>query len=204
MTFPAEARAEKRPPNPVVGQVLNAVLMGSGFTYIGHWGWHLAWLSIGAALWLVATILGSLLSQAFLILPLLGWLAQFFHFGRVYRAQADRNFQPALDDGVKVALIVAHFALSFMFTGLLAAVLIPNLLGARQRADQAAERAVAMQVYTDVMARAADKGVQTGPCPDLPVARPAAPVDSCRVDATDPQAPTVDITFTSGRSVHLP
>lgn len=210
MTFPEDAvRAAPRPvspPNVALGYLLNVLLPGSGFSYIGRWGWHLGWYAILGALASVGVVLsvatGGLLG---LLLPLAGFVVMLVHFGRVYAEQDARRFQPPLELAVKIVLIAGHLFLGLMSTGVLAAVLIPNLLAARTRAVATGEQATARQVYTLAMVAQVDGKLQNGPCPldGLPESQ-RAQIEQCVVGIRGDNDVLVNIRFTNGRTVTLP
>ncbi|PTA67396.1 hypothetical protein [Deinococcus arcticus] len=205
-TRQAPAPAATRAPSAALGYLLNVLLPGAGFTLINRWGWHLGWFGIQVGLYLVASILsgatGTLLPLA---LPFVGFIAMLVHFGRVYAEQRARHFQPPLELAVKLVLILGHFFIGFVLVGILAAVLIPNLLAARTRAQQTGEMAVARAAQLQAVTAQLDQRVQDGPCPleGLPDAY-REQIASCTLTNSSGAVPSVSVTFHSGRTVSLP
>jgi type IV pilus assembly protein PilA len=151
-----------KPPNYAAGLLLNLFLPGSGFTYLGRWKPHLGWmLGLGlftvVLLMLMVAVAASPLSGAtwlLSLLPVLAYVWMLIQYHAAY-AQALARFNPAappaLSDGAKLGLILGHVALGFVgiaFIGILAAVLIPNLLGAQQRAYDTGSLSCAKSVQT--------------------------------------------------------
>lgn len=212
MTFPEDlqSRPEQspvKPPNYALGFLLNFFLPGAGFSYINRWGWHLGWLAIVFGVQIISLVLAAALGPATarstFLLPLLAWIAMLVHYHFTYQQGAARGFQPPLNDGVKVAFIVGQLVIGFFVTGLLAAVLLPNLLGARMRATKAAENAIARNIYTQVLAdQAEDKPLSTT-CPTVPPVGQTR-VTHCQVDISNPDDLKLEVTFESGHTVELP
>lgn len=190
-----------RPPNYWLGFLLTFFAPGAGFTYINQIGWHFGWLGIT----LLISVLGSLLGGG--VIGLLVTVGMLSHYRDSYVKAANEGWQVRkVKDGVKWALIVGHLLLSGLFVvGILAAVLIPNLLGARQRANDAAANAYAMSMYTTVMADGLDRKAKSGDClthySDLSV---PDNVVSCTIDASDQEAPRLTVTTRSGKTITRP
>lgn len=204
--FPADPPCTSRH-SFVGGLLLNLLLPGAGFTLAEAWVWHLVWAGATLLLWGPFLALAITVGTPGLLLPLLFTAGMLWHYTAVYRQQAARGFLPVLSPGVKVALCVGQFLLGFFLVGILAAVLIPNLLSARQKANAAAEQAVSRRIMLEATVQSLDGPLQSGPCTAelLALAKDsAAPIQSCTVDATDPEAPSVTVTFNSGRTVTLP
>ena len=127
-----------RRPNYALGLLLNIALPGSGFGYLGLWGWHLGWWLLIGLMWLATAVLVAVTRHVLaLLLPLLAYLGLLAQYHFTYQRLSPAGF-PALGDTAKLLLIAGHFVLNLVVSGLLAAVLIPNLLAARVRADDAA------------------------------------------------------------------
>ncbi|MFC3832196.1 MULTISPECIES: hypothetical protein [Deinococcus] len=132
MSARPDAARPAAPPNVIVGLILNLLLPGSGFTYIGRWHWHLRWIAIMAVLTVLGLVVSAMLGVAVpVLLPILGLVALVTHYGREYAAQRVVDFQPHVADGVKIALIVGHLVLNLVGLFLLASVLLPTLSGPR-------------------------------------------------------------------------
>lgn len=207
MTFP-EDRVQQaqpvKPPSYALGMLINILLVGSGFTYINRWPWHLGWLGILFVLNLLpALFLSTGTGMLLLLLPVAGWVAHLVHYHVSYRRAAQQGFLPPLQDGVKIALIVGHLALGFFMASVMSAVLLPNLLTARNRANEAAERAVAIRIMTQVMVDQTEGKTLTETCPTVENTMNLK-ITSCKVGLSDPENPTLDVTFESGNTVHLP
>lgn len=193
-----------KPPSYALGMLLNVLLVGAGFTYINRWPWHLGWIGLLFALSVVGSFLAfSVNSPALAILPALGWVAHLVHYHVTYRRAAQQGFLPPLQDGVKIALIVGHLLLSFFTVSFMSAVLIPNLLNARSRANAAAARAAAHNIYLQVMVDQTEGKTLTGTCPTVENSVDLK-ITSCKVGLSDPKNPTLDVTFEDGHTVHLP
>lgn len=196
--FPEDVarRTTLKRPSYALGVLLNLLVPGAGFTYIGVWPLHIAWFFLTPILLGVAFVLrvqGSPLSLA----ALLGTLALLlFTYHLTYRAQARVAFQPAVSTVVQVVLGVGHAVVGTVLVGILAAVLIPNLLAVRERA---LEQQVARQMQVAVLAG----GTPSRTCPPIRVTG-AQRITACRVDLADPRRPGVSVTFRSGRTVTLP
>lgn len=217
MTFPENVALRRpalpfKPPSATLGFVLNFFLPGSGFSYIGRWGWHLGWFGILIVLNILGVLgyVGSALlfgsnSSLILALPLTGFIAMHVHFSRVYARHDERNVWPTMEPTLKAALIGSHVILGFLLTGILAAVLIPNLLGARTRAVQVGEQATARNVYTMVIVQDLEKTLRSGPCDlgELPEDSRAT-ITACAVEVRDGEEPALNLTFDSGRQITLP
>ncbi|WP_189101285.1 hypothetical protein [Deinococcus knuensis] len=210
MTWPEDtlrstpAPKPRKAPSLAVGYLLNVLLPGAGFTYVGLVGWHVGWVGILIALNLLGSVLvGVTSSPVFGLLPFLGWVTQLVHFGRTYAARAERNFQPDLDSGMKIGLIAGHAVLNFLLVGVLTAVLIPNLLGARTRANDAGERAAAHSAYMAAVTAQLDGKLLDGPCPleDVPGNER---ITRCTVSNADTEEPQINVTFDSGHTLRLP
>ncbi|OLV15776.1 hypothetical protein [Deinococcus marmoris] len=211
MTFPEDAVLRRpaspaKAPSQALGFFLNFFLPGAGFSLIGRWGWHLGWFGILAALNVVVAIL-SLISSSplLLLLPLIGFIVMHVHFARIYDWHEERGVWPPLEPVLKAVLIAGHFFVGFILTGILAAVLIPNLLGARERAMQVGEQATARNVYARVMVQDVDETLRSGPCDlhELPESSRAT-LAACTVELRDGGEPALNLTFDSGRQISLP
>ena len=135
-----------RQPNYALGLLLNIALPGSGFGYLGLWGWHLAWLLMMGLMWLVTALLVAAIQNILvLLLPLLAYLSLLAHYHVTYQRLSPAGF-PAVSETSKLILIAGHFILNLAISGILAAVLIPNLLAARARAGDAAIRNCAVSI----------------------------------------------------------
>ena len=212
VTAPAPAGFPADPPRVsrhsfMGGLLLNLLLPGAGFTLAEAWVWHLVWAVGILPVWGLTVALGISLGSLALLLPLLVTAGMLWHYTHVYRQQAARGFQPMLSLGVKVALCVGQFLLGFFVVGILGAVLIPNLLGARRSAQAAAEQSSSRHIVTQVMVQSVDGTLESGPCSAEVLAAAGEfrdQVRSCTVDASDPEAPTVTVSFPSGRTITLP
>ena len=73
MTFPEDAAVRPTaPPNVLVGLILNLLLPGAGFTYIGAWAWHLRWIAIMVVLTVLGLVVSAMLGVAVpVLLPVL-------------------------------------------------------------------------------------------------------------------------------------
>lgn len=201
---PTAAPTPRKAPNLAIGYLLNVLLPGAGFTYIGLVGWHIGWVGILLALNLLgAFLVGLTTAPVFGVLPLMGFVALLVHFGHAYARRATQQFRPDLADGVKIGLIAGHAVLSVAMVGLLAAVLIPGLLGARERASAAGERAAAMSAYTMVIAAQSGGTLRDGPCPLEDVVG-SERIATCTVTDAATDDPQVTVTFTNGKTVQLP
>lgn len=210
MTFPedlarrAPAQAQARP-GYVLGLLLNTVLPGSGFTFIGRWGWHLGWVLVMYAVFSLSLVLAVSGLPVIFAVPLLGLVGLLLHYHFVYRQQVARDFQPPLQTPVKLILILGHAFLGVVLTGMLGAVLIPNLLGARTRALQAGEQAIARRVQLQATVAQLDGTLKTGVCPlETLSADERATVERCTVETTTANDLLLTVEFTSGRTVSLP
>ncbi|GGK97398.1 hypothetical protein [Deinococcus radiotolerans] len=201
---PAAAPTPRKAPNLAVGYLLNVLLPGAGFTYIGLVGWHVGWIAMLIVLNLLgAFLVGLTTSTMFAALPLVGFVVMLVQFGQAYTRRKAQNFRPDLEGGVKIGLIAGHFILNVFMVGLLAAVLIPNLLAARTRANGTGERAAAMSAYTMVIAAQSGGTLRDGPCPlENVVGRDR--IASCTVTSATTSSPQVAVTFGNGHVVQLP
>ncbi|WP_293911705.1 hypothetical protein [Deinococcus sp.] len=153
--FPPPPPLAQKPPGYAAGLLLNIFLPGSGFTYLGRWNWHLIWM-LGLAALSVAVVIAAAASGATLLLalPTVVYLGMLVHYHVMYgqiQAAWAAGAPPALSDGVKLGLILGHVALGFValaLTGVLAAILIPNLIGARQRAYDTGAQSCAKSIQT--------------------------------------------------------
>lgn len=200
MTFAPTAPAAVRPPSYAVGLLLSIFLPGAGLTYLGRWGWHLGWIGILLLLGVLGTVLSAVMGLGFNLLAFLGWIAQLVHYHRTYRAVTEGGVRSTFPDAGKVALIAGHALL--LVVPVFAAVLIPNLLSARQKATWAAEQSAARNLYTQVMMDQVD-GRLSATCPQATLPD-GVEVAGCAVDTSDPETPVLNVTFGSGRSVQLP
>jgi hypothetical protein len=126
------------PPNYAAGLLLSLLIPGSGLTYLGRWGWHLAWLlSIGALIF--AALIGSLLSWHYgWALVALAWLGSLIQYHLLFRQWPHG---PIISDGAKLGLITGHAVLHLFglgLTGLSAALIIPATLASNQNSYDAA------------------------------------------------------------------
>lgn len=203
MTFAQAVPAAVRPPNYAVGLLLSIFLPGAGLTYLGRWGWHLGWAGLMVVLNMLGLVAGAALGAGFLLLPILGWIAQLVQYHFTFRQVVRSPSSAAFPDAGKVALIVGHVVLGALVAlPLLAAVLIPNLLSARQKAMQVAEQSAARNLYTQVMVDQVD-GRLSATCPQVTLPD-WVEVAGCAVDTSDPETPVLNVTFGSGRRVRLP
>ena len=201
---PTTAPTPRKAPNLAVGYLLNVLLPGAGFTYIGLVGWHVGWVGILLVLNLTGAFLVGLTTvPVFGVLPLVGFVALLVHFGQAYARRAAQQFRPDLEAGVKIGLIAGHAVLNVAAVGLLAAVLMPGLLEARERASAAGERAAAMSAYTMVIAAQSGGTLRDGPCP-LENVNYRDRIATCTVSGAATTDPQVTVTFTDGRTVQLP
>lgn len=189
-----------RPPSYGVGMLLSVFLPGAGMTYLGRWGWHLGWIGILLLAGLLDGVLAAVTGLGFSLLAFLVWIAQLVHYHRSYAAQAEQGFPSTFPAGGKVALIAAHVLL--LVVPVFAAVLIPNLLSARQTATQAGEQSAARNLYTQVVMNQVD-GKLSATCPQVALPE-GVEVAGCAVDISDPEEPVLNVTFGSGRRVQLP
>lgn len=206
---PGSPSTPLRRPNYWLGFVLNFFFLGSGFTYINRIGWHFGWIGIALG---TGVMLGGLTVIAPAIAPLVGLgsllvsIGTMVHYRNTYAAEFAAGFTGArLNDGLKWGVIGAHIVLGFLLqVGILAAVLIPNLLNAKTRAIDAGGNAYARQVATAAMVDALDGKAKSGPCTTtMPVSRPDY-VTACTVDASDPENPQVTVTLKNGTVITQP
>ncbi|WP_309569926.1 hypothetical protein [Deinococcus sp.] len=164
MPSPEDAAARPAaPPNAIVGLVLNLLLPGAGFSYIGRWGWHLGWVVLMLALSAMGLILSRVIGLGLpIVLPFGGFLVMLVHYSRIYTQQEQGNFQPPLAAGVKVALIVAHV----VGAALLASVMVPRLLATRMGTLDGAAGVVAVVVPASPLPSGGHSPESSGP--DLP------------------------------------
>lgn len=138
-------------------------------------------------------------------LPLLGLL---FHYPVIHCQQVVRAFQPPLQVPVELIRALGHAFLGVMLAGMLGAVLIPNVLGAKRRAAQFHEQNVVRDIENWLNTRDPE-ALRSGPCARGDIAFKdetwEAPweIASCTVTAPADDEPELDVTF-SGRTVHLP
>ncbi|ALW89844.1 hypothetical protein [Deinococcus actinosclerus] len=201
---PTAAPTPRKAPNLAIGYLLNVLLPGAGFTYIGLVGWHIGWVGILIVSWMIGGVAaGTTASPLGMVIPGLAFVAQLLQFKDAYATRQAQQFRPDLADGVKIGLIAGHAVLNVAMVGLLAAVLIPGLLGARERASAAGERAAAMSAYTMVIAAQSGGTLRDGPCPlENVVGRDR--IASCTVSDAATDDPQVTVTFTNGKTVQLP
>ncbi|WP_288480676.1 hypothetical protein [uncultured Deinococcus sp.] len=199
LTAPASP-AIARPPSYGVGMLLSVFLPGAGMTYLGRWGWHLGWIGILLLLAVLDGVLAVVTGLGFSVLTFLGWIAQLVHYHRSYAAQAGRGFPSTFPAAGKIALIAAHVLL--LVLPVFAAVLIPNLLSARQTATQAGEQAAARRLYLQVVTDQVD-GRLSATCPQVTLPE-GVEVTRCAVDIGDPEEPVLNVTFGSGHRLRLP
>lgn len=197
-------------PNYWLGFFLNLLLVGSGFTYINRIGWHFGWLAINLVLAVLVGLLASVqpvLGFVGLALLLAATIAMQVHYRATYTQQfsAGQIGQP-IDNGLKWGLIIGHVLLGLIFqVGVVAAILIPNLLGARERAQDTAAQAYARTVYMGIMAATIDGTAESGDClRGYTTAEPSSNVASCITDVSDPENPTLTLTLTNGETIDLP
>lgn len=180
------------------------LLPGAGFTYIGLVGWHIGWIAMLIVLNLLgAFLVGLTTSTMFAALPLVGFVVMLVQFRQAYARRAAQQFRPDLEAGVKIGLIAGHAVLNVAAVGLLAAVLMPGLQGARERASAAGERAAAMSAYTMVIAAQSGGTLRDGPCP-LENVNYRDRIATCTVSGAAMTDPQVTVTFTDGKTVQLP
>lgn len=202
--FPEDLAPRTAPSRPsyALGLLLNLLLPGAGFTYVGQWVPHVAWFFLLPILAAVTFTLSlqSAAAGAGVVGLTLGLLLFTYHLA--YRLQARVAFQPRLGIGVQIAMIAGHLFLGFFYVGMLAAVVIPNVLAARGGATAAADRATAHQIRV-VAAAAQIKGTLGRACP-LEGVPGAERVSACELNLATPDSPGVSVTFKSGRTVTLP
>ncbi|MHA0042933.1 hypothetical protein [Deinococcus sp. PEB2-63] len=201
---PTAAPTSRKAPNLAIGYLLNVLLPGAGFTYIGLVGWHVGWVGILLALNLTGALLVGLTTvPVFGVLPLVGFVIMLVHFGQAYAWRAAQQFRPDLEAGVKIGLIAGHAVLNVAAVGLLAAVLMPGLLGARERAERSVEQAAAMSAYTLAISAQAEGTLRDGPCPLVNVYK-GERITSCTVTGAATADPKVSVMFSSGHNINLP
>ncbi|AWT36588.1 hypothetical protein GCM10008956_18410 [Deinococcus arenae] len=202
---PTAAPTPRKAPNLAVGYLLNVLLPGAGFTYIGLVGWHLGWVGILIVSWMIGGVAAATTASPMgMVIPGLAFVAQLLQFKDAYAARQAQHFRPDLADGVKIGLIAGHAVLnSIAVFGILAAVILPNLLGARERANGAAEQAAAKSAYVQVMVAQVDGTLRDGPCPlENVVGRDRIAI--CTVTGAATTDPQVAVTFSSGTTITLP
>ncbi|MFC4455250.1 hypothetical protein [Deinococcus sonorensis] len=175
--FPAASPspAVSTPPSLPLSILLTVLLPGSGFTYLNrpwiHLAWGLGWTVFVPTAMLLAGGLGGLGGVALLMLiPLVLVALMVTQTVREYRAQVSGQREP-LNNGLKVGLIIAHVLMGgLVVLPVSAAVLIPNLLGARQAAMRAADQSYVRNVLTAAEAQRVmdEKRPVDGPCTALP------------------------------------
>ncbi|ULH15901.1 hypothetical protein MF271_04530 [Deinococcus sp. KNUC1210] len=212
MSFsPNTALPAKLPPNLLIGFLLNFVLPGSGFTYADQPWWHLGWALLTLLSFLLGLLGGAALHlPALVFLPMLAFLVMHVQYFLTYqrRFPAGAPFS-GLTNNVKWGLIGGHAALTVILAvliALLAAILLPNLLNARTRAQEAAATSYMHLIQTTAFANALNSHPYSGPCADMPDA-PRLPdtIRSCEVrtiNAVD--VPHVSVTTTQGKTLTLP
>jgi len=162
--IPTQAR-----PNYWLGFLFNWLAPGSGFTYINKPLWHLGWFGINLGASILSFIIMIATSDLGAPLAALAGLAalvvMMVQYRNTYAAQAASQFTPAFNEGAKWALVLAHvIVVNFIFVGMFAAVLIPNLLGARNAAMDKARLAQAVNIYKAVLAMDAEEQYKPGDC----------------------------------------
>ncbi|MFB9990835.1 hypothetical protein ACFFLM_02395 [Deinococcus oregonensis] len=197
-------------PNYWLGFVLNFLLVGSGFTYINRIGWHFGWLAVSAALVVSVGLLATVqpvLGFVGLAVMLAATIAMQVHYRATYAHQfsAGRTGQP-IRNGLKWGLIIGHVLLGLIFqVGVIAAILIPNLLAARERAQDTAANSYARVVYTGVVMAALEGKAQSGDClRGYTTMEPTSTAAACVTDVSDPANPTLTLTLTNGKTIDLP
>ncbi|THF88386.1 hypothetical protein E7T09_04050 [Deinococcus sp. KSM4-11] len=196
-------------PNYWLGFFLNFFFLGSGFTYINRIGWHFGWIGIALASGVVTGLLmvatpgvGSLVSLVSLLIA----IGTMVHYRNTYAAEFARgSIGKPIDNTLKWVLIGGHIVLGFVLqVGILSAILIPNLMGARTRAFETGGKAYARQVKTAAMIDALDGKLKSGPCvTTVPVTRPDY-VTNCSIDASNPLVPRIAVTLNNGRVITQP
>ncbi|WP_420595675.1 hypothetical protein [Deinococcus sp.] len=156
--LPSSTRTQDTPPRYWVGWLLNAVLPGSGFGYLGrpvcHLGWGLIAGMVGVAAILTAAQLGNLLPL--LALPLM-WAGALIHYNVMYRRLSARGW-PAEAGMAPVVPIAGQVLLSLFLSAILAAAVVPNLLAIRARADDTAAMNCASNIERQQAAYREERG----------------------------------------------
>ncbi len=225
MTVSPEAvrPAATKAPNYWLGFFLNWLLVGSGFTYLGALSWHFIWLGLSVVGWVAGTLLLAVaagqspasLSGAALVVALVSLAAfvlMLVQYRQTYRRLYGRGRTASpITDGLHWGLIGGHGALGLFgriaLTGILAAVLIPNLLNARNRALVRTHGLYLSEVYRAVAAADAMGELRPDDC-SLGAGRfevrPPADALFCTVDRRDPSRTGVIVTFRGGQTLRAP
>ncbi|PYE54066.1 hypothetical protein [Deinococcus yavapaiensis] len=214
-TMPVQSAPEPSSParpNYWVGFVLNWFLPGCGFTYINRVGWHFGWMGIFFGISMVAGLLSALLPVLGILgglLSIAAFVAMHVHYRNTYAYEfAPGTILSPVSNGLKWGLIVAHGILGFLIPlSIVAAVLIPNLLGARATAQKYANQAYAQNVYKAVAAAAATDEETSSDClrgMGSYQVEPTSEAMSCVADFSDPSNPTIQVAFRNGQEIQLP
>ncbi|MBZ9712380.1 hypothetical protein [Deinococcus multiflagellatus] len=199
---PSSQATPALPHRALLGQVLNVVLPGAGFTLLGRWGWHLGWFAVLTVL----AVCGDHLSQRAntslpLVLPLLGWLVLMLHFRQV---GAEPPAWGLLPPHRQLALILGHLVVgSALFWWFQApqSSRTPEM----SRLEHNWERQVATEAYQLALTQYALDTLRAGPCvlDDLSPGMQAA-LAACSVQLSDTGFPTLNLTFQSGQTLQMP
>lgn len=211
MTFSPSAHPVRLPPNRIIGGLLNVVLPGAGFTYFNKPGWHLGWIGILLASSVIGVLLSIVLqARAVLLLPVMAYLVMHAQYFVLFNNKTSVAPAPGLENGLKWGLIAGHAGIGIFglipLIGILAAVILPNLLGARERANSTAVMFYMRQVQIQAYGSSLGGAAYNGPCAGVKDVT-AAPksVRSCTVTTvnnTDP--PALSVQTVDGKTYTLP
>jgi hypothetical protein len=215
----------RKTPNSALGLMFNVFMAGAGFTYIDLPIWHLVWSVVMTFSMLAAFFLASTLnSPFFMLIPALLFVGMLVHYVVAYGRRFQRGQVPAgISDSLKWSLLGGQLALGLVFSlGVLPAVVMPNLLGARNRANDTSYNDTSYndtsyndtsyQVYVRMVENSAAAemiGTQqpfNGPCSALkelvqmPVQMSGLAVESCTVRSTSLGDTQVTVVSKTGKT----
>ncbi|WP_293911703.1 hypothetical protein [Deinococcus sp.] len=126
MTVPtAPLPVARKAPDYATGLLLNVVLPGSGFSYLGRWGWNLSWTLLLGTLVMLCLAINTLstLGWRLWLLPLLPYLVMLAHYHRVYRRHHTSGVWPVIGDTART-LLIAGTLVVYLLTYAAARILI--------------------------------------------------------------------------------
>ncbi|WP_157463488.1 hypothetical protein [Deinococcus pimensis] len=199
-------------PNYWGGFLLTWFFQGAGHTYINRPGWHAGWIGIHFGLSVLNAILINALPPL-AVVSVLAQLAAFILCLVQYRNFYVQQFTPGvpvigINDGFKWTLIAVHLVLAALAPfGVLASILVPNMLSARNRAMAMGHQSYAQAIYAQAIAQGAITTLRDGPCENTLQELPDTPyyVRSCTVTVgNNPADPKVTVRFNDNTTINLP
>ncbi|AZI43296.1 hypothetical protein EHF33_11535 [Deinococcus psychrotolerans] len=126
--------ATPKPPSYALGMLLNMVLPGSGFSYLGNWRKHLSWMQ--TFVWVIyADSYFWHLGLWVLVFPVLTWLAIQVNYHVMYGLWKLQGWPP-LQNTNKVAVIGLHSLASVSIIAVMLAILLSMASNERQKSGE--------------------------------------------------------------------